>query len=77
MFRLKLGSQNMIVLNTVEDVDELLIKRSNKYSSRTPPHVASDIMSLGQRMVFMKYSPEYKVSDKLLHTMPSADQYVE
>lgn len=62
IFRLRLGPQNMIVLNTAEAADELLVNRSNNFSSRSPPHVAHDIMSAGQRQVFLPYGREWKVN---------------
>ncbi|TFK52653.1 cytochrome P450 [Heliocybe sulcata] len=66
IFHLKLGPQNVIVLNTADATDELFIKRSNFYSSRAPPHVAHDIMSAGQRMVFLPYDKEWKTARKSL-----------
>ncbi|KZT04799.1 cytochrome P450 [Laetiporus sulphureus 93-53] len=57
---LRLGSQDVIVLNTAQAANELLANRSGKYSSRAPPHVAFDLMSDGQRMVFLPYDKEWK-----------------
>jgi hypothetical protein len=51
----------MIVLNSAKAADELLVARSKIYSTRTPPHVAQDIMSASQRMVFLPYDKEFKV----------------
>jgi len=61
MYRLKLGPQQVIVLNTAEVADELFVNRSKNFSSRSPPHVAHDIMSAGQRQVFLPYDKEWKV----------------
>ncbi|TFK36297.1 cytochrome P450 [Crucibulum laeve] len=66
VFSLKLGPQNVIVLNSAEAADELLTNRSKNYSSRAPPHVAHDIMSAGQRLVFLPYDKEWKVARKTL-----------
>ncbi|KIK51470.1 hypothetical protein GYMLUDRAFT_78193 [Collybiopsis luxurians FD-317 M1] len=62
VFSLKLGSQDIIVLNTAQAVNDLLNTRSKIYSSRAPPHVAYDIMSDGQRLVFLSYDKEWKAS---------------
>ena len=51
----------MIVLNTAGAADEILTRRSKKYSSRASPYVAHEIVSDGQRVVLMPYSKEFKV----------------
>lgn len=61
IFHLRLGPQNMIVLNSAEAADELFVSRGNIYSTRVSPHVAHDIVSAGQRMVFLPYGKEFKV----------------
>lgn len=48
-------------MNTAEAADELFVNRSKSFSSRSPPHVAHDIMSAGQRLVFLPYDREWKV----------------
>lgn len=65
VYRLKLGPQEVIVLNTAEAADELFVNRSKNFSSRSPPHVAHDIMSAGQRQVFLPYEKEWKVKKRL------------
>ncbi|PCH35530.1 cytochrome P450 [Wolfiporia cocos MD-104 SS10] len=60
IFYLRLGPQNVIVLNSAEAADELMVNRSANYSSRASPHVAHDIVSGGQRMVFLPYDREWK-----------------
>ncbi|KIK51438.1 hypothetical protein GYMLUDRAFT_981337 [Collybiopsis luxurians FD-317 M1] len=62
VFSLKVGSQIVIILNTAQAANDLLNTRSKIYSSRAPPHVAHDIMSDGQRLVFLPYDKEWKVS---------------
>ncbi|KAL6304972.1 cytochrome P450 [Sparassis latifolia] len=62
IFYLRLGPQNVIVLNSADAADELFVNRSKNYSSRAPPHVAHDIMSDGQRMVFLPYDKEWKAA---------------
>lgn len=66
IFSLKLGPQNVIVLNTAQASNELLNERSKIYSSRPPPHVAHDIMSAGQRLVFLPYDKEWKTARRTL-----------
>ncbi len=51
----------MIVLNTAEAADELFMNRSKNYSGRSAPHVGHDILSDGQRIVFLPYGKEWKV----------------
>ncbi|KAF8810830.1 cytochrome P450 [Phlegmacium glaucopus] len=66
IFSLKLGPQNVIVLNTAQAANELLHERSKIYSSRAPPHVAHDILSASQRLVFLPYDTEWKTARKTL-----------
>ena len=61
IFYLRLGTQNVIVLNTAEAADEVLTNRSKIYSSRPAPFVVHEIISDSQRMLLMPYSKEYKV----------------
>ncbi|KAF9464067.1 cytochrome P450 [Collybia nuda] len=68
VFHLRLGPQDVIVLNTAEATDELLVNRSSNFSSRSPPHVAHDIMSAGQRQVFLPYGKEWKACRRSLQT---------
>jgi Cytochrome P450 len=65
IIHLRFGSQDIIVLNTAEAADELLINRSRIYSNRAAPHVAQDIMSDGQRLVFFPYDRKYKAASFL------------
>lgn len=61
IFHLRIGSQYIFVLNTAEANEELLVARSQSFSSRFAPHIAFDIVSAGQRMVFMPYDKVWKV----------------
>ncbi|KAF9803491.1 hypothetical protein IEO21_09664 [Rhodonia placenta] len=62
-----LGGQRIIVLNSSEAADELLVTRSKLYSSHESPHVGFDLVSDQQRMVFMPYSREWKIVRKNVH----------
>ncbi|KIJ33225.1 hypothetical protein M422DRAFT_61495 [Sphaerobolus stellatus SS14] len=66
IFSLRLGPQNTIVLNTAKTVNALLYDRSNTYSSRPVRHVVQDILSDGQRLVFLPYGTEWKAAHKSL-----------
>ena len=61
IFYLRLGPQNVVVLNSAAAADELLSNRSKDYSGRATPHVAQDLMSEGQRMVLMPHDRAQKV----------------
>lgn len=67
IFRLRFGSNEFVVLNTAQAAVDLLDRRSAKYSSRAGPHFAHDLMSAGQRMVFLPYASEWKVARASLH----------
>ncbi|KAF9263362.1 cytochrome P450 [Marasmius fiardii PR-910] len=69
IFSLRLGPQTMIVLNSAEVAHEILDNRARKYSSRAPPHVAHDIMSDGQRLVFLPYDKEWKAAKKSMQNL--------
>ncbi|KAF8067838.1 cytochrome P450 [Lyophyllum atratum] len=66
IYRLGLGPQTVIVLNTAEGAEELFVNRSKTFSSRSPPHVAHDIVSAGQRILFMPYDKEWKAARRSL-----------
>ncbi|KAF7791365.1 hypothetical protein EIP86_002379 [Pleurotus ostreatoroseus] len=72
IFHLRLGPQHMIVLNTVEAADELLVKRSRNYSDRTSPYVAHEILGDGQRVVLMPYNKEAKICRKTMQNAVGA-----
>lgn len=61
IYKLRFGSNRFIVLNTAKASIDLLDRRSSIYSSRSGPHFAHDLMSQGQRMVFLEYGKKWKV----------------
>ncbi|KAG7086431.1 hypothetical protein E1B28_002385 [Marasmius oreades] len=69
VYSLRLGGSTVIVLNTAEAAHEILDNRAKTYSSRTPPHVAHDIMSDGQRFVLLPYEKEWKAAKKTIQTI--------
>lgn len=66
IFHLRIGPQDVIVVNTAEAADELFITRSSQYSGRVSPHVAHDIMSDGQRLGFLPYGKDWKTARREL-----------
>lgn len=59
---LTLGPQHLVLLNTPKAADDLLVKRSKTFSTRASPYVAFEVLSAGQRMGFMPYNKDYKVT---------------
>ncbi|KAJ3142552.1 hypothetical protein HK101_003295, partial [Irineochytrium annulatum] len=72
MFRLNIGDVKIVVISDPEVACELLVRRSEIYSSRRSAQVANAIMSKGQRMVLMEYDEEWKHARKALHTILSS-----
>ncbi|KAL0058160.1 hypothetical protein AAF712_015167 [Marasmius tenuissimus] len=69
IYYLKAGPVDIFVLNTPEAAEDLLVKHNRIFGDRMAPHVAHDIVSAGQRMVFLPgESPEYKTIRKVLGT---------
>ncbi|KAL0058308.1 hypothetical protein AAF712_015025 [Marasmius tenuissimus] len=67
IYYLQAGPVDIIVLNTPEATEELLVKRNRIFGDRMAPHVAGEIVSAGQRMVLLPgESPEYKIIRKVL-----------
>ncbi|KAJ3557356.1 hypothetical protein NM688_g1517 [Phlebia brevispora] len=66
IYRVHLGTLDMVVLNTAAAADELLVHRSRHYSSRVPPYVAHEILSDSQRLVLMPYTREAKISRRTI-----------
>ncbi|KAK1222177.1 hypothetical protein PQX77_014997 [Marasmius sp. AFHP31] len=67
IYHLKAGPDHLVVLNTPEATEELLVKRNRIFDDRMTMHVASEVLSAGQRMVFLAGSSlEYKVIRKEL-----------
>ncbi|ESK86303.1 cytochrome p450 [Moniliophthora roreri MCA 2997] len=69
IFHLQAGPEHIVVLNTPELADEFLVKRGRVFSDRPCPHVAADIVSAGQRQLFLPASAvEFKVIRKANHS---------
>jgi len=63
-----MGPTQLVVLNTAEAADELLVNRGTIYSGRASPHVAMDILSDGQRIVLMGYEHTWRVVRRALQS---------
>ncbi|KAL0581499.1 hypothetical protein V5O48_000557 [Marasmius crinis-equi] len=67
IFHLEAGPDHIVVLNTPEATEDLLVKRNRIFTDRMSPHVAADIVSAGQRMLFLPgASTAYKSMRKAL-----------
>ncbi|KZV85276.1 cytochrome P450 [Exidia glandulosa HHB12029] len=60
MIRLTIAGGEMLVLNKLEDIDEILVKRSGNYSSRKPLIYAGKYRSGDKRLVLLPYGPLLK-----------------
>ncbi|KAK7037695.1 hypothetical protein VNI00_010921 [Paramarasmius palmivorus] len=62
------GPQHIVILNTPEVINDLFVQRSRIFSDRLAPHVASEILSARQRLLYMSgLSEEFKAIRKLYH----------
>ncbi|KAH0582171.1 hypothetical protein H2248_011822 [Termitomyces sp. 'cryptogamus'] len=61
-----LGS-NILVLNTLEAIEDLLDKRATVYSSRPFFTVVSELMGLGQSIPLLPYGTEWRELRKMAH----------
>ncbi|EPS96087.1 hypothetical protein FOMPIDRAFT_1131071 [Fomitopsis schrenkii] len=60
IYYLKLGNQDMVILNTAEAANELLARRSHNYSSRTSGHVAHELLHDGMGLALLTYDAPWK-----------------
>ncbi|KAA1093923.1 hypothetical protein PGT21_002897 [Puccinia graminis f. sp. tritici] len=74
IYRLKMGSSDLIVLGSPKAAVDLLEQRSSKYSSRPRNIMSSEYVSKGLRLTFMPYNDLWRRQRKLLHllTQPKA-----
>ncbi|KZT66878.1 cytochrome P450 [Daedalea quercina L-15889] len=66
---LRVFGNNMLVLDKLEDVQELLVKRSQNYSSRKPMVYAGKYRSSNERIVMLPYGPMLKKQRAAMHQM--------
>ncbi|KAF5637612.1 oxidoreductase [Fusarium tjaetaba] len=64
---LKLGPQNVVILNDYKHVQELFDKRGSIYSDRPPSHIANDIMFTNNtHILFVAYGDSWRKLRKTL-----------
>jgi hypothetical protein len=60
-FSLPMGNSQMVVLSSPAAIEDLIVKRGGKYSSRPAPTPQTSIVGEG-RLVMMQYGDEFRVS---------------
>ncbi|KAH7093668.1 putative O-methylsterigmatocystin oxidoreductase [Paraphoma chrysanthemicola] len=69
LFKIRLGWENWVFLNSPEAVKEILDKQSAITSGRQPMPVLSDLVSGGKRFLFMTYSPQWRKLRTIVHKL--------
>ena len=69
IFRVKVGLQDWIFLNSPEAIKDILDRQSATTSGRPPMPVASDIVSGGKRFLLMSYTPEWRKLRAMVHKL--------
>lgn len=69
LFRIQLGPNTWVYLNSPEAVWEILDKQSAVTSSRAPSPVIGDIISGGMRFLLMPYSPQWRRLRTIVHQL--------
>ena len=69
LFKVQLGWENWVFLNSPEAVKEILDKQSAITSGRNPMPVLQDIVSGGQRFLLMTYSPQWRKLRAIVHKL--------
>ncbi|KAG7085476.1 hypothetical protein E1B28_003038 [Marasmius oreades] len=68
ILHLTVGPQHIVVLNSPDVVEELFIDKNKLFSDRLAPYVAADIVSDGQRIIYLQNdSAEFKTLHKVHH----------
>ncbi|OCL13013.1 cytochrome P450 [Glonium stellatum] len=64
---LKLGPQNVVILNDYKHVQELFDKKGSIYSDRPPSHIANDVIYRNKtHILFLPYGEDWRVLRKTL-----------
>jgi cytochrome P450 len=77
IFYTKIGGTDYIWLSSPKVVKDLLDKKSNIYSSRSPAPLAQDVASGGKRQLFMEYGPEWRNLRKSSHALLNSTSAVK
>ncbi|XP_018408896.1 PREDICTED: steroid 17-alpha-hydroxylase/17,20 lyase-like [Nanorana parkeri] len=65
LYSLKMGSQQMVIVNNHEDAREVLVKKGKSFAGR-PHTVTTDILTKGGKgVVFATFSPSYQFNRKM------------
>jgi cytochrome P450 len=69
LFKIQLGWNNWVFLNSREAVKEILDRQSASTSSRMPLPVSSDLASGGYRFLMMGYTPTWRKLRAIVHKL--------
>jgi cytochrome P450 len=69
LFKVQIGWENWVFLNSPEAVKEIMDKQSAITSGRQPMPVLSDIISGGKRFLLMTYSPQWRKLRAIVHKL--------
>jgi len=63
------GTKTMVVLSSDQAVKDLMDKRSNIYSSKPDLYIPQELISGGNRILFMKYDQTWRMVRKMCHQL--------
>ncbi|KAE8404047.1 cytochrome P450 [Aspergillus pseudonomiae] len=69
LFKVRLGLEEWIYVNSPAAVKEIFDKQSQHSSSRAPSPVVSDLLSGGMRFLLMPYSPNWRKLRAIVHKL--------
>ncbi|KAL2839386.1 cytochrome P450 [Aspergillus pseudoustus] len=69
LFKVRLGREEWIYVNSPAAVKEIFDKQSQHSSSRAPSPVVSDLLSGGMRFLLMPYSPHWRKLRAIVHKL--------
>lgn len=69
VFKVQLGWENWVFLNSPEAVKEIMDKQSAITSGRQPMPVLLDLISGGKRFLLMSYSPQWRKLRAIVHKL--------
>ncbi|KAK9784135.1 putative O-methylsterigmatocystin oxidoreductase [Seiridium cardinale] len=69
LFKVQMGLQNWVFLNTPEAVRDILDRQSAATSGRPGMPVVSDLISGGQRFLLMTYTPRWRKLRAMVHKL--------
>ncbi|KAF9006294.1 cytochrome P450 [Hymenopellis radicata] len=64
---LDIAGQGILVLNTIDTVNALLVEKASNYSDRPTFTMIGDLMGLNQCLLLLPYGPTFKEQRKLCH----------